>query len=300
MSNRKCLVKSFGRGLFVLIFFLGCQLVISQLQAFTFQTLPEKLTGGEGFLLRFKGDSENKYQIIFERKKYKPFPVSKDVWEILLPLDIKTAGERELIVEETSPSDPEEKYSLLVEVAQRKIRTIFLGKTSRKMRKTQPSISKQQKKVLAAINNQKPKKYWTQPFSLPLQGEVSTEFGVKRNLGTYSSYHWGVDFTAPEGTPVQTTNAGRVILSEHGFNIYGNILIVDHGQGVISCYFHLSRIFKQVGDMVDQNEVIAEVGNTGWSTGPHLHFGIYLQGKPIDPFWLVSFTSEFIPEEDGF
>ena len=293
MGKKKWLVRSFGRGLFLLIFFLGCQMVISQLQAFTFQTLPENLTGGEGFLLRFNGNATNNYQAFFERKKYKPFPVSKSVWEIFLPLGINTAGERELIVEKiSSPAGPAEKYSFLVEVTQRKIRTISLGKASRKMRKAQPSIPKQQKKVLAAINNQEPKKYWNQPFSLPLQGEVSTEFGVKRNLGTYSSYHWGVDFDVPEGTPVQATNSGRVILSERGFNIYGNLLIVDHGQGVVSCYFHLSRIFKQAGDMVDENEVIAEVGNTGWSTGPHLHFGIYLQGKPVDPLWLVSFTSE--------
>ncbi|MFH1903434.1 MAG: M23 family metallopeptidase [Candidatus Omnitrophota bacterium] len=51
-------------------------------------------------------------------------------------------------------------------------------------------------------------------------------------------------------------------------------------------------MFKKAGDMVEQNEVIAEVGNTGWSTGPHLHFGIYLQGKPVDPLWMISFTSE--------
>ena len=299
MDKRKCLATSFGRGLFVLIFFLGCLLVVPQLQAFTFQTLPENLTGGEGFLLRFKGDSASDCRVRFERKRYKPFPASKGVWEIFLPLGIKTAGERELIVEKISPAGPAEEYSFLVEVTQRKIKTISLGKASRKMRKTQPSISKQQKKVLAAINNRGSKKYWNQPFSLPLQGEVIAEFGVKRDLGTYSSYHWGVDFDAPEGTPVQATNSGKIILSKRGFNIYGNLLIIDHGQGVVSCYFHLSRIFKQAGDMVDQGEVIAEVGNTGWSTGPHLHFSVYLQGKPVDPLWLVSFTSEFIPEENG-
>ncbi|MFH0797753.1 MAG: M23 family metallopeptidase [Candidatus Omnitrophota bacterium] len=278
MSRRKWLVTS---------------LIVSQLQAFTFQTLPENLTGGEGLILRFKGDSEGDYRIRFEHQRYKPFPVSEGVWEIFLPLGIETAGERELTVEKISPAGPEKKHSFLVKVAQRKIKTVSLGKTSRRMRKAQPSIPEQQKKVLAAINNREPQKYWNQPFLLPLRSEVSTEFGVKRNLGTYTYYHWGVDLTAPEGTPVQATNSGKVILSEHNFNIYGNLLIIDHGQGVVSCYFHLSRIFKKVGDMVDQNEVIAEVGNTGWSTEPHLHFGIYLQGKPIDPFWMVSLTSDF-------
>ncbi|MCX5642746.1 MAG: M23 family metallopeptidase [Candidatus Omnitrophica bacterium] len=282
----------FVRGFFSLLFFLGCLAIGPQLQAFTFQTLPENLTGGEGFLLRLKGNPADNYQALFERKKYKPFPASKGVWEIFLPLSIKAAGERELILEKISPDAPTEKYSFLVNVTQKKIRTIFLGKASRKMRKEEPSISKQQKKVLAAINNREPRKYWNQPFSLPLQGEIGTEFGIKRNLGTYSSYHWGVDISAPEGTPVQAANRGKVILSEHNFNIYGNLLIIDHGQGVVSCYFHLSQIFKETGDMVDQNEIIAEVGNTGWSDGAHLHFSVYLQGKPVDPLWWVSFTPE--------
>ena len=283
---------------FFLIFFLGCQLAASQLQAFTYQTLPKNPTGGEGFLLQLKGKSAGDCRVRFEHKRYKPFPASKGAWEILLPLGIKTAGERELIVEEISPAGPVKEYSFLVEVTQRKIRTISLGKTSRKMRKAQPSISKQQKKVLAAINNRESKKYWNQPFSLPLQGEINTEFGLKRNLGTYSYYHWGVDFAAPEGTPVQAANSGKVVLSERGFNVYGNLLIIDHGQGVISCYFHLSQIFKQAGDMVDRNEIIAEVGNTGWSSGPHLHFSIYLQGRAVDPLWLIAFSSELSPSEN--
>ncbi|MFA5393339.1 MAG: M23 family metallopeptidase [Candidatus Ratteibacteria bacterium] len=281
---------SFGRNLSSLILFLGCQLIVSQLQAFTLRTLPENPTAGEGFLLQIKGNPENKYQVLFEHKIYKPFPVSKGVWKILLPLGIKTAGERELVVEKTSPAEPEEKHSSLVNVTPREIRTVFLGKASRNMRKAQPSISKQQKKVLAAINHRDSKKYWNQPFYGPLRGEITTEFGLKRDLETYSSYHWGIDLDAPEGTPVQAANSGRVILSGRNFNIYGNLLILDHGQGVVSCYFHLSKIFKQAGDTVKQDEVIAEVGNTGWSTGPHLHFGVYLQGKPVDPTWIISFT----------
>ncbi len=281
-----------GRRLFALILCLGYSLVAAQLQAFTFQTSPERLTAGEGFLLQIEGRSAGDCRVRFEGKRYTPFPASRGVWEIFLLLGIKTAGERELIFEKISPDGPAEEYSFYVEVIPREIRTIRLGKAGREMRSSQPSIPEQQKKVLNAVRNVEPEKYWRRPFSTPVQGEISTEFGLRRDLGTYSYYHWGVDFSAAEGTPVRAANSGKVILSESGFNVYGNLLIIDHGQGVVSCYFHLSKILKETGDMVDRNEVIGEVGSTGWSTGPHLHFAVYLQGRAVDPFWLVSFTSE--------
>lgn len=295
MNSKKYLATSLVQGLFLFILYL---LVVPKLQAFNLYPLPEKMTGGEGFLVRFEGDPKGDYRVHFENKDYRPFLASKDVWEILLPLGIKTAGKRELVVEKISPSGQTEKHFFTVNVAQKKLRTVTLGKTSRKIRRAQPSVPKQQKKVLAALKHRELKKYWNQPFSLPLEVEVDTEFGLKRRLGNKTSYHWGVDLSAPEGTPVQAANSGKVVLSEHNFNIYGNLLVIDHGQGVISCYFHLSRIFKKAGEMVGQNEVIAEVGNTGWSTGPHLHFGIYLQGKPVDPLWLIHFTSQLAPVEN--
>ncbi|MFH2067912.1 MAG: M23 family metallopeptidase [Candidatus Omnitrophota bacterium] len=284
--------RLFSRRLFALILFLGCSLTAAQLQAFTFQTSPEKLTAGEGFLLQIEGRSAGDCRVRFEGKRYTPFPVSRGVWEIFLPLGIKTAGERELILEKVSPDGPVEEYSFPLEVTPREIRTIRLGKASREMRSNQPSIPEQQKKVLKAIRNVEPEKYWDQPFAIPVQGKISTEFGLRRDLGTYSYYHWGVDFSAPEGTPVKAANSGKVILSESDFNVYGNLLIINHGQGVVSCYFHLSKILKEAGDTVSRNEVIGEVGSTGWSSGPHLHFAVYLQGSAVDPFWLVSFTSE--------
>ena len=282
---------SFIRTFFIPVFFLGCLLFAPQLQAFTFQTLPEKLTGGEGFLVRIEGKSAGDCRVRFEGKRYTPFPASRGAWEIFLPLKLKAAGEEELILEKNSPDGPVEEYSFSVEVAPREIKTVFVEKTGREIRKAQPSVPAQQKKVLKAIRNLDSKKYWNRPFSLPVQGEVSSEFAVRRDLGTHSSYHWGVDFSAPEGTPVKAANSGKIILSENDFNVYGNLLIIDHGQGVVSCYFHLFQTFKKTGEMVSRNEVIGEVGSTGWSTGPHLHFSIYLQGRAVDPFWMVDFTS---------
>lgn len=95
-------------------------------------------------------------------------------------------------------------------------------------------------------------------------------------------FHHGMDFTAPTGTDVFATGSGKVTFVgwKQG---YGNTVIIDHGYGYETWYAHLSTTLKRVGAKVSRGDVIALVGNTGKSTGPHLHYEVHLQGKPIDP-----------------
>ncbi len=69
-------------------------------------------------------------------------------------------------------------------------------------------------------------------------------------------------------------------------------MMIDHGQGVVSCYFHLNKFLKQEGDTVARGEAVAETGKSGWATGPHLHFGIYLQGDAVDPLWWIKYSNK--------
>lgn len=94
--------------------------------------------------------------------------------------------------------------------------------------------------------------------------------------------HTGVDIGAPRGAPVEVAAAGRVIYTGW-FGGYGKIVIIDHGGGVSTLYAHLSQILTEEGRNVEKGEVIARAGSTGYSTGPHLHFEVRLNGRPIDP-----------------
>lgn len=130
---------------------------------------------------------------------------------------------------------------------------------------------------------------WNGPFLRPTEGEVSTIYGVQRYYnGEFAEdyYHRGVDYAAGTGTPVVAPAAGRVALVDYeanGFEIHGNTIGIDHGQGVASIFLHLSRIDVREGDMVQAGQVIGAVGSTGISTGPHLHWGLYVHGRAVDP-----------------
>lgn len=134
-----------------------------------------------------------------------------------------------------------------------------------------------------------PERLWSGPLVRPSSGEVTTEYGVQRYYnGKFADdyYHRGVDYAAATGSAVVAPAAGYVRLvgrEAEGFEIHGNTVGLDHGQGVLSIMIHLSRIDVKEGDFVKAGQVIGGVGSTGASTGPHLHWGLYVHGVSVDP-----------------
>ena len=111
----------------------------------------------------------------------------------------------------------------------------------------------------------------------PVSGTLTSPFGYR-----WGRMHEGIDISVPEGTPVRAAKPGTVILAAYTGG-YGNYTCVDHGGGLSSCYAHQSSFAVSSGDQVDQGEVIGYSGNTGSSTGPHLHFEIRVNGSAVDP-----------------
>jgi murein DD-endopeptidase MepM/ murein hydrolase activator NlpD len=136
----------------------------------------------------------------------------------------------------------------------------------------------------AALADGVRERLWRGPFRAPVEGGQPTGgFGLRRVInGQPRSPHAGYDWAAPVGTPVLATNAGRVALvAEHFFA--GRNVVLDHGLGLFTLYYHLAETRVEAGDPVLAGQVIGAVGATGRVTGPHLHFAVLLGGARVDP-----------------
>jgi murein DD-endopeptidase MepM/ murein hydrolase activator NlpD len=124
---------------------------------------------------------------------------------------------------------------------------------------------------------------WKGSFALPVNAEISDVFGVERVFnGSVQSTHQGLDFRVPGGTPVASVNRGRVILARPLF-FEGNCVVIDHGQGLLTLYLHLSKFSVKEGDDVNKGQPIGLSGGTGRATGPHLHLAVRWQGVYLNP-----------------
>lgn len=123
---------------------------------------------------------------------------------------------------------------------------------------------------------------------VPVEGRISSGFGLRRHpiLKDYRM-HQGIDIAAPEGSEVRPLRKGKVVFSGRREG-YGNTVIIDHGDGVMSKYAHTMQNLVKVGDLVDQSTIIARVGSTGRSTGPHLHLEVVNNGERVDPLQVLT------------
>jgi murein DD-endopeptidase MepM/ murein hydrolase activator NlpD len=134
-----------------------------------------------------------------------------------------------------------------------------------------------------------PERLWRGAFARPLAGdEPGTAFGSRRVInGQPRSPHAGADYAAARGTPVTAVNDGRVALVGEYF-FPGRLVVIDHGLGLYTLYFHLDEIRVEIGERVVRGQPVGTVGSTGRVTGPHLHFGVQLGPARIDPERLLA------------
>ena len=130
--------------------------------------------------------------------------------------------------------------------------------------------------------------YWQKGFILPVEGRISGNFGNQRIFnGIPKSPHSGTDIAAPAGTEVKAAGDGIVVLNGKDYFYTGNMVIIDHGQGLQTIYAHLQESKVKLGDKVKQGDVIGLVGSTGRATGPHLHWGASLNNVRFRPHSLL-------------
>lgn len=249
---------------------------------------PAKVNMGGAFILRLSGTEAGNVKVSF------PSELGEDVRspaEVLAPVgaaeEYRVLGR--VVLGKTSPVLYE--VSNGREVVRGKIPVVplgypvqhlSLGKASNRLKdKNRPAEEAAVERVYALRTPQA----WNKPFVPALQSTaVSSQFGQPRTYvrGGKVSYHYGVDYPARLGTPVAAMNSGRVVMAGN-YPVRGGLVVLDHGNGVVTLYFHLSKIKVRVGEKVERGQTVGAVGSTGLSGGPHLHLEMRVRGEAVDP-----------------
>jgi len=153
--------------------------------------------------------------------------------------------------------------------------------------RSEQKLREDQARVRKAKSNSAPRPLWEGEFIMPVDAPVSTPYGLTRYINDREAgRHSGIDLAAPAGAPVLATNGGQVVFAGR-LHAAGLTVIIDHGLFLFSSYSHLSRIGVKVGDRVTKGQVVGWVGNTGFSTGPHLHWSTTVGFTAVDPMSLI-------------
>lgn len=216
-------------------------------------------------------------------KTYPAFNVGLDRFRVMIPTTpLEQPGDRVVTI-----TDRTNTTQLNITVADRQFKTqrINLSPGKAGIEATELEL-KQVGNFKAIVSSEK---LWLGKFIAPSPARTSSPYGVRRyyngKLAT-DYYHRGLDYAGASGSPVVAPAAGKVVLvgyEKKGFRVHGNVVGVDHGQGVVSIFMHLSKIAVEEGEMLAQGDSIGSIGTTGSSTGPHLHWGLYVNAVSVDP-----------------
>ncbi|MCX7697987.1 MAG: M23 family metallopeptidase [Candidatus Goldbacteria bacterium] len=266
--------------------------------SFSFNVILESNTVREGGVLKIKIGNYSELKaadIIFNKKKYPIFFIGYNyrereyVYNTIIPIALDTkAGKKNLEIKclfETDEINYHKEKIIIKPLAKEKGKVNTGGKLNNE---TLTELHKENKIISKFQEKYTPIKY-DLPFMMPVRDPViSSSFGKMRRYdeANISWRHKGIDIAAPAGTKVRASNHGRVVAA-YAFRIYGNTVIIDHGGGIYSLYLHMGDVYVRTDDKVFKGDIIGTVGNTGVSTGPHLHFQINIFKVPVNPFELM-------------
>ena len=253
--------------------------------------VPDKVSQGRGFLVKIQDTAPFSGKIIWRQKEI-PFTAKEMTGgytaHVLLGMPIDAKNKEFVTLSVNNKKITKEITPLPVKWVTHKL--TVAPKYVEPPKEVLDRLQKERtvtKKILATIS---PNPTWQLPFTRPVKGTISGSFAARRVFNDKPrSPHLGTDMRGAIGTDILAMADGVVLLAkEHYYS--GNAVWIDHGQGVISMYGHMSEFAVKTGDTVKQGQKIGKVGATGRVTGPHLHLSLYIQGVAVDavPFFRTS------------
>jgi lysostaphin len=244
--------------------------------------------GGTFTVVLYPDKPEKEVGAVFEGQ-FIPFYKTKDGRGYLGILGVNAtcpAGNRQLEITATSESGEADRYIGAIVVGRTKFpfeRLLFIP-PAKQAKISSGKLSKDQDEISRIFKVETKAKLWEGRFLLPLKGRFTSAFGTCRLYnGKKIGDHRGLDIGGnPVGTKIKAANNGVVALVKL-FPTLGLAVVVDHGQGIHTIYMHMSKTLVKVGDTITKGRVIGLVGNTGLSTGPHLHWGLSVHDTRVNP-----------------
>ncbi|VAW54257.1 Phage lysin, 1,4-beta-N-acetylmuramidase or lysozyme  len=248
--------------------------------------LPEQALVPGGIALLKLTNYEQDTEVYFKNKRIAVFPY-ENTWVAMAGIGLSTQpGDYEFSIRRADGLSLNTK----VTVKHKKYDEQHL--TIKNKRKVNPNKDDTKRIAAESKRKKKAKRLYSEgspnvDFIWPVTGRISSIFGLRRFFNEQERRpHNGLDIAAKEGTPIKATADG-IVVDSGDFFFSGNMIYLDHGQGIISLYAHMSKITVKPGDVVRQGDIIGEVGQTGRVTGPHLHFAIIANQTLIDPVFML-------------
>lgn len=188
-----------------------------------------------------------------------------------------------------------EKQIMTLDVEQKRYKKEILKVDSSRVKppkEVQKRISAEWKEAMKIYNTFDKHRYWSKKFIMPLNSKITSDYGNARVFNkSLKSFHGGTDFRAKVGTPIKASNDGVIVISKDRYYAGGSV-VISHGEGIYTCYYHLSKMPLKVGERVKRGDIIGYSGKSGRVTGPHLHFTVMVNGVNVD-------SQDFIPKIDA-
>jgi len=270
----------------------------SLLFSFNFDISDTTISNGATSLVEFKKEKNFNYEkLTLGKKSFKVYqhPTDETKMYALLPISYYAKPRDKMVEIYYRENGAKKSKTISVKIKDGGYKKEKIQVTKSKVnpnKKYNDRISKEYHEAMKIYGTSTKENYLTTEFILPLDSFITSDFGKARVYnGTLKGYHSGTDFRAKVGTPIQSSNDGVVVLVKDRFYSGGTILI-DHGQGVYTCYFHMSKFDVKVGQKIKKGEIIGLSGKSGRVTGPHLHFSVRVGGVQVDPLQFLALMNK--------
>ncbi|MEA1893462.1 MAG: M23 family metallopeptidase [Campylobacterota bacterium] len=275
-------------------YFLVLLFLVSTLYGFDIDIYNSTIANGKTAMIEFKKEKSVSYdKILAGKKSYKIYqhPTNSRKMYVLLPINYyeKPSDQKVEILYKEDEKEMSKTVFFRIEDGKYKKEAIKVqkSKVNPTAKKVKERISKEYAEAMKIYATCTDESYVDSKFIAPMDSKITSAFGKARVYNdSLKGYHSGTDYRAKIGTPIKASNDGVVVLVKDRFYAGGTV-ILNHGRGIYTCYYHMSKFDVEMGQKVAKAEIIGLSGDTGRVTGPHLHFSARVGGEQVDPLQLI-------------